>query len=137
MRKIPRFGGQHLKRLSGGGGRREDGTPSSYSLRVPFNDVFTSPFVEGDLFSAEVEEDRIIFTHRPRRRAEIIHADAKVVEAYLPENYVVIGADEESVTIEGVDRAGWTLHDYVLPRLASGNLYGDEIEVPEARATSV
>jgi hypothetical protein len=56
------------------------------------------------------------------------------VRAYLPENYSVFrtGPDDGRllVTIRGVDRAGWTLDDYVLPRLASGSMYGNEIPAP-------
>ena len=52
------------------------------------------------------------------------HADR--IAAYLPRNYAVvpptvndIGAPAV-VRIAGVDRAGWTADDYVIPRLASG-----------------
>jgi hypothetical protein len=44
----------------------------------------------------------------------------QVVRAYLPGNYEVVAAVEDRVLIEGVDIAGWTLEDYVIPRLASG-----------------
>lgn len=54
-----------------------------------------------------------------------------MVENYLPDNYKAIElrkeAGERSVLIEGEDRAGWTLDDYVLPRLASGNMFGEEV----------
>ena len=51
------------------------------------------------------------------------------VAAYLPAGYRVVEADitgrqGDSVIIAGHDIAGWTLEDYVLPRLASGGLYG-------------
>jgi len=51
------------------------------------------------------------------------------VSAYLPRGYRVVEADitgrqGDSVIIAGHDVAGWTLEDYVLPRLASGGLYG-------------
>ena len=47
------------------------------------------------------------------------------VSAYLPANYEVIAAyttpgDSTMVLISGVDKAGWTLDDYVIPRLGSG-----------------
>lgn len=51
------------------------------------------------------------------------------VAAYLPDNYSVIagqGAEADieyfdgSYLIEGEDNAGWTLDEYVIPRLASG-----------------
>lgn len=51
---------------------------------------------------------------------------AEVVAAYLPVNYGVSGPTTEGVDgkpvvlIEGEDVAGWTLDDYVIPRLLSG-----------------
>ncbi len=55
---------------------------------------------------------------------------AEVVAQYLPANYAVVAewltqADDgnhcrHKVIIEGHDNAGWTLDDYVIPRLASG-----------------
>ena len=72
------------------------------------------------------------------RRAVIVNArDARQVTAYLPDNYRVIcstgyGADgmpldRPGLLIEGADVAGWTLDGYVLPRLASGLMYGAEV----------
>jgi hypothetical protein len=59
-------------------------------------------------------------------------AARREVSAYLPSNYTVIGVagrgdDGCVVTIQGQDSAGWTLDGYVLPRLASGMLYGKEV----------
>lgn len=53
----------------------------------------------------------------------------KGVAAYLPDNYTVSGisSDGTVVFIAGKDRAGWTLTDYVIPRLASGG-YGVQEE---------
>jgi hypothetical protein len=50
------------------------------------------------------------------------------VGAYMPGNYAVEGdtrtvGEYYVVTVKGEDRFGWTLEDYVLPRLASGGLY--------------
>jgi hypothetical protein len=42
------------------------------------------------------------------------------VAPYLPGNYRVVGSHHGRVLIAGEDTAGWTLHDYVIPRLASG-----------------
>ena len=48
------------------------------------------------------------------------------IAAYLPLNYAVIPPSLREigaptvVRIAGVDRAGWTADDYVIPRLASG-----------------
>jgi hypothetical protein len=55
------------------------------------------------------------------------------VEAYLPDNYAPMEAFETApsraliVIIGGVDRAGWTLDGYVIPRLASGLIAAKEI----------
>ena len=45
------------------------------------------------------------------------------VDAYLPSNYVTI-MHTGSLFVIGRDSAGWTLTDYVLPRLASGCVFG-------------
>jgi hypothetical protein len=56
------------------------------------------------------------------------------IAAYMPGNYDVIEARFEQdgigwvVFIEGEDNAGWTLDDYVLPRLASGFYFGREVD---------
>lgn len=51
------------------------------------------------------------------------------VAALLPERYYVWGwaADGESVIIVGEDDAGWDLDGFVLPRLASGSIFGKEV----------
>jgi hypothetical protein len=56
------------------------------------------------------------------------------VRRYLPENYTarqhlqVSGSGmNESIIITGEDVAGWTLDGYVIPRLASGNIYAQEV----------
>jgi hypothetical protein len=52
------------------------------------------------------------------------------VKAYLPENYEVFGSDTYldhiTVHIRGYDYKGWTLEDYVIPRLASGLIFANE-----------
>jgi hypothetical protein len=49
------------------------------------------------------------------------------VDAFLPGGYGVIGWDEDGdgVLIEGYDQAGWTMEDYVAPRLASGGMFAE------------
>jgi hypothetical protein len=54
-------------------------------------------------------------------------SDAAQIARYLPGNYHVIAVDRENVYIGGEDRAGWTLDDYVIPRLASGLYFAGEI----------
>ena len=63
------------------------------------------------------------------RRAVIHGGDIALVSAYLPSNYEVAGWDDrvEGVVIVGSDHAGWTLDGYVLPRLASGCMFGKEV----------
>jgi hypothetical protein len=51
----------------------------------------------------------------------------EIVQAYLPSNYEVRGTHEDgAIVICGVDNLGWTLDDYVIPRLASGNYTAHE-----------
>lgn len=54
-------------------------------------------------------------------------AGAIAVSAYLPSNYHVSGTDDAGVFITGHDNAGWTLDDYVIPRLASGLYFAREV----------
>jgi hypothetical protein len=55
------------------------------------------------------------------------------IKAYMPGNYEVVGrtpighTNTVSVLIAGRDSSGWTLDDYVIPRLASGMYYAVEI----------
>lgn len=61
--------------------------------------------------------------------------DGEQVAAYMPANYRVIhttndpGTDAPLIVIEGRDAAGWTLDAYVIPRLASGLMWGTEIDL--------
>jgi hypothetical protein len=56
----------------------------------------------------------------------------EVIATYLPGNYKVLWSgtyiDREVVVIRGEDDAGWTLDNYVLPRLASGLHPAEEID---------
>lgn len=49
------------------------------------------------------------------------------IRNYLPANYAVLGGGEDTTVIGGYDQHGWTLDDYVLPRLASGLYFGAEL----------
>ena len=73
------------------------------------------------------------------KRAKVTGArSVREVEAYLPDNYRVTDWYQHGnrliVLIEGEDALGWTLADYVAPRLASGLMgcaettEGDEID---------
>jgi hypothetical protein len=68
------------------------------------------------------------------RYARIFVASERDVAAYLPRQYSVLCEHQGDVIIEGEDDAGWTLGDYVLPRLASGLYFGGEITQDEADA---
>ena len=82
-------------------------------------------------------------------RAAIIKSGAhtrKEVDAYLPNNYATVvretypGEDfgtgvvldentghQVALAVVGIDVAGWTLEDYVIPRLASGMIWAEPI----------
>ena len=51
------------------------------------------------------------------------------VAQYLPSNYKVIGRtlDNNGTVIVGVDDHGWTLADYVIPRLGSALIHCEEV----------
>jgi hypothetical protein len=53
------------------------------------------------------------------------------VRAYLPRNFVAYLSATHGelgvVRIHGYDNAGWTLRDYVIPRLASGLIFPKEV----------
>lgn len=61
------------------------------------------------------------------KRAAVVSGNSMTEEtigSYLPGNYEVIGTLlNGEILIEGEDSCGWTLDDYVIPRLQSG-LYG-------------
>jgi hypothetical protein len=56
----------------------------------------------------------------------------ETVAGYLPRLYEVTDFTAERITISGTDYAGWSLHDYVIPRLASGGIWAKEITVVTA-----
>jgi hypothetical protein len=59
--------------------------------------------------------------------------DQDQIARYLPTNYRVLGQFSEGsrqvVLIAGTDRHGWTLDDYVAPRLGSGLYAVQEIDL--------
>lgn len=75
-----------------------------------------------------------------KRYAIVWAADSRrQVEQYLPDNYSVIHEEEGWQQIDGrvrkvqiiggEDVAGWTLDAYVIPRLASGLIQCEEIDL--------
>lgn len=63
-----------------------------------------------------------------QRFAIITDQDVRLetVERYLPTAYRATYTNG-NIMVYGHDVAGWTLDDYVIPRLASGNIYAKEI----------
>lgn len=64
-----------------------------------------------------------------RNRYALCVGTEREVKAYLPENYMILMADDETknVFIAGYDYAGWTLDGYVIPRCNSGLIFVQEI----------
>lgn len=96
----------------------------------------------------------------PARRYAIVRGynlTASRVAAYLPGNYRVEGELSEAtdlfssvhpagfkrdgerlvVVISGVDEAGWTFESYVSPRLGSGNMAAQEIDLSHPAMKSI
>ncbi len=80
-----------------------------------------------NFFAEEVNE------HQPNkiRIARIFSTDADTIAQYLPKNYRVASTDDSdgslSTLVVGTDDHGWTLDGYVLPRLGSALLAGEDI----------
>lgn len=67
-------------------------------------------------------------TAPPVRRAVIKNETSlRRVEAYLPRHYTAVLDPTGGITIVGTDNAGWTLTDYIIPRLASGLIFAEEV----------
>lgn len=61
-----------------------------------------------------------------KRVALAKNTDTETVRAYLPSNYTAYeGVTPTSVLIIGEDYRGWTLEDYVIPRLGSGMIWAE------------
>lgn len=61
------------------------------------------------------------------RTATLRGGTVEEVMALLPANYSLVGTEADgSVGIVGFDQDGWTLGDYVFPRMASALIYGSE-----------
>ena len=56
------------------------------------------------------------------------------IAAYMPSNYYVARETPEGWLIAGSDSAGWTLDDYIKPRLLSGSIGSKEITKQKALA---
>jgi hypothetical protein len=61
------------------------------------------------------------------RRTDLTYAE---LAAYLPNNYYItelLDEARDAIEFEGTDVAGWTFNDYVVPRLASGLIFVEEL----------
>lgn len=59
---------------------------------------------------------------------------ADEIAKYLPSGYKVVAvviSDPNYVLIAGEDYAGWTMDDYVIPRLGSGLIFAREMTADE------
>ena len=65
--------------------------------------------------------------HDMTTRRAIVSSTDKAIAAYLPAGYKVVEVTEDSTIIEGEDVCGWTLDGYVIPRLASGWYFAEEV----------
>lgn len=60
-------------------------------------------------------------------RVLVTTATPERVAPYLPSNFVVLGEYEGTTFIVGRDVAGWTVEDYVRPRLLSALITTEEL----------
>ena len=78
-----------------------------------------------------MKERYAIITHN-RSAYDTVEDVERTISAYLPAGYKVAACDGTIIVIRGEDDCGWTLEDYVLPRLASGLYFGEEVGAREA-----
>ena len=57
---------------------------------------------------------------------EALHYMQVRAENYMPSNYRII-EHQHSLYLVGEDSCGWTLDGFVLPRLASGSIFANEV----------
>ena len=57
---------------------------------------------------------------------------AEQVERYLPNNYYIAAETPEGFLLAGTDAFGWTMKDFVIPRLQSGSIGVREITAEQA-----
>jgi hypothetical protein len=97
----------------------------------PAEALYEAALESGDPVTADVDEwqvtGRIPLRKGRMRRSPIGGPTGEVASSYLPANYKVTEVTPEWVFFEGHDWAGWTLEDYVIPRLASGLIWAEEV----------
>jgi hypothetical protein len=70
----------------------------------------------------EIPSDKLTLTvavEPPRIARVLSDSSLETIQRYLPGNYEAVQT-QYGIFIIGYDNAGWTLDDYVIPRLASG-----------------
>lgn len=81
-------------------------------------------FHELSLFSDDAVKRMERYSPLEVKTCYVPRVDAKPsrreVEAYLPRNFFITNCSDEQIVIKGMDNHGWTLEDYVIPRLGSG-----------------
>ena len=86
--------------------------------------------LDGEI-TAEVESWQVLSTNPLRkgriRRTPGGNPTSEAAARYLPANYQVTGEDDEWVYFAGHNNSGWTMSGYVLPRLASGLFWAEEV----------
>lgn len=93
----------------------ERDNPAAY-MPANYEVLHVEPYVE-QLWIAERDrrDDDVTLEHSDRQDG------GSLIERSRP--------DWRNAVIGGYDNAGWTLDDYVLPRLASGGMHGREIDL--------
>lgn len=97
----------------------------------PATALYEAALEQSEPVAAEVEPYQVL-SRIPLRRGRIARTKggnpiSETAAAYLPRNYQVTGEDDEFVYFQGHDNAGWTLDEYVIPRLASGLIWAEEV----------
>lgn len=77
-----------------------------------------------DMIRHELKESKIPVQRK--RRAVVLDGNLAQISDYMPANYQAAQLDGY-VEISGYDMAGWTLDEYVIPRLASGLINATEV----------
>ena len=79
-----------------------------------------------ELIRDELEKEGVPL-QRQRTAAVLGDEPAEKIASYLPANFRAFQR-KGHVEIVGYDKAGWTLDDYVIPRLASGLIVATEVK---------
>ena len=72
---------------------------------------------------------------RKFRKEATFQTPVAVVRGYLPSNYKAHETKDGTgdIYISGIDNAGWSMDDYVIPRLGSGLINAVEISFEEVQ----